>query len=96
MDGYRLELSSLPNWLPLERLQELCERRPDLAVIDLAEFMYCGQLVGPAVPAIVLYKHRQTRAYLCLDACGHTYVVSSARNALHTRIERLTDAVRRF
>ena len=96
MDGYRLDLSAPPNWHPLEQLRRLLAQRPEFPFVDLAEFIYCGQLVGAAVPAVVLYKHRRTRGYLCLDACGHAYVVSGARNLLEARIEPLSRALRRF
>ena len=43
-----------PNWKPLEGV---------LSLEDCADFMYMGQVSG-----IVLYKHRDTRRYLNIDA----------------------------
>lgn len=96
MDGYRLDLSSQPDWRPLEQLQRLCAQRSEFPVVDLAGFIYCGQLVGAAGPPVALYKHGRTRRYLCLDACGHAYVVSGARNMLEANVVPLSQALGRL
>jgi hypothetical protein len=90
MDSYRLDLSSLPDWRPLECLGRACAVRPDLPVLDPADFMYAGRLVAATKAAVIhLYKHRQARSYVCLDALGHAYRVKLTGQTLTASIEKL-------
>ena len=95
MDGYRLDLSSPPDWRPLECLGHACAVRPDLPVLDPADFMYAGRLVAATeVPVIHLYKHRQARSYVCLDALAHAYRVKLTGKTLTASIEKLLPHLR--
>ena len=78
MDGYRLDLSSPPDWQPLERLSELSAERPGTLILSADAFTYAGQLCCAQRPVVHLYKHDQSRAYLSIDECGHTYRVTVA------------------
>ena len=81
MDGYRLDLSSPPDWRPLEQLSELCRSHrahgpyPD-------EFTYAGRLVSDQLPTAHLYKHVRSREYLTIDVCAHVYRVRIGRQTI--------------
>jgi len=93
MDGYRLDLSSPPCWTPLDRLSKLLADSNSPIAINAGEFMFMGQLVSRVGPAIQLYKHRLTRAYVCLDSLGHCYRVARHGAKIRTRLERLDIAL---
>ena len=91
MDAYRLDLSSPPGWRPLEQLSKLLADSNSPISIHPGDFMYMGQLVSLTCPAIQLYKHRLTRAYLCLDPCGHNYAVTMQPDHIEVTIQTLVD-----
>ncbi len=94
MDGYRLDLSSPPDWRPLERLQSLLLGRPNLPDLASMDFVHAGVLRQDD-RAIHLYKHVHTRAYLCLDVCGHAFLVHSERGDVTAAIAPVIDEVLR-
>jgi hypothetical protein len=59
---------------PLERVALLSRTSPDLPSFHESEFMYMGAVVRSDGVRIHLYKHRDARRYLNLDAQGHAYV----------------------
>jgi hypothetical protein len=71
--GHRYDFAAEPDWVPVERLAQLCQSRRDLPDLDPDDFMYMGRAVHPTLPAIHFYKHTRTRRYLNLDATGHAY-----------------------
>ena len=96
MDDFTLDLSSPPDWRPLERLCRLLEERSELPAGSAGDFMYMGRLIGTARCSIHLYKHHTTRAYLCLDSCGHAYMPKAGRGDISARpAQDLLSMVRR-
>ncbi|WP_373068968.1 hypothetical protein [Gemmatimonas sp.] len=88
MDEYRLDLSSPPNWFPLEQLSRLCHERAGVPSLAPGDYMYAGRLVAVDSPSIHLYKVHRTRRYLCLDVGGHSYRVRATALTLTAEIER--------
>ena len=72
MHRFRLDLSTPPDWRPLEKLHALL-RGAGVTCLDPAGFMFVGLAVGDPHRPVYVYKHREQRSYLLLDACGHAY-----------------------
>lgn len=72
----RLDLSAPPDWEALERLARVFSQRRDLPSLAVGDFMYMGRLLTQGRPPVHLYKHADTRGYLCIDDQGHAYSVS--------------------
>lgn len=97
MDIYRLDLSSPPNWDPLDRLGLVCAERSTLPVLTPSDFMYAGRLVAAnCVPVIHLYKHCRVRSYVCLDASGHAYRVNLIGREVAVSIEEISLHLSRY
>jgi hypothetical protein len=71
-----------PDWVPLERFLGLLHadgRAPDLQLRDFMWMGFAGEPPGTAggggggLPAIEVYKHRDTRKSFGLDAGGHAW-----------------------
>ena len=75
MSALSLDLASPAVWGPAARLLEMHWDRCRTAKPSLSDLMYMGSLAAPERETIFLYKHRRTRAYLCLDRAGHAYEV---------------------
>jgi hypothetical protein len=73
---FRFDIDAPADWAPLERLAELCGKRPDLPDVDPDQFMYMGRAVRRGRPQVLLYKHIWTRRYLNLDHVGHAFAVT--------------------
>jgi hypothetical protein len=71
-----LDIDAPGDWIPLERLAQLCCERQDLPDIDPDRFMFMGRAVANGRPPVLLYKHIWTRRYLNLDRLGHAFAVS--------------------
>jgi hypothetical protein len=72
IDAFRTAVA--PNWTPLEKLlpphqvRRRGPRRQRSTSLGCEDFMFMGTVVG-----VFLYKNRDTRAYLNLDAAGNAY-----------------------
>lgn len=75
MSAWSLDLSAPAVWAPVEQLLKLHAERFGAGAPSLWDFMYMGSLTASEAETIFLYKHRRTRAYLCLDRAGHTYEI---------------------
>ena len=103
MGRYRFDLSSPPNWGPLDRLSLVCATRPTLPALTPSDFMYAGRLVAetcapaePCRPVVHLYKHCLARSYVCLDALGHAYRVTMTCHEVVVSIEALPLHLNRY
>jgi hypothetical protein len=88
VDGYRLDLSSPPDWRPLDRLAGL-SRRHRTRRLHADEFLYAGRLVGDQLVTVHLYKQVHSRAYLSIDECGHAYRVRCGKNRIDIALASL-------
>lgn len=58
---------------PLERIAEMLVNDPRYQFFDLADFMVMGRVKRGSRPDVTLYKHRYTRAEICLDDDAQPY-----------------------
>lgn len=66
-------------WEPLDLVVRLCRQRPELPQPRAEHFMYMGRLEAARIGHTVhLYKHLDTRRYLCLDAAGHAFRLNAS------------------
>jgi hypothetical protein len=70
-------VSGDPNWVPLEQIVELAGAAGFEVLAD--EFMAMGEVQLPDEATVYLYKHRDTRRYLNVDAPGHAYRFDDGR-----------------
>lgn len=96
MDGYRLDLSSPPDWRPLEQLSRLLAESDQRSDVSAQDFMYMGRLVSRTCPPIHLYKHQASRAYLSLDALGHCHRLSRTGATVTAKVTGLTRSLDRL
>lgn len=71
MPPYTLEVPRSPAWAPLEQLARVCDSDPALPSFEARDLMCMARLVAVGRPTIHLYKHVESRQYLCIDAQGH-------------------------
>lgn len=68
------DYGSDPVWLPLEQVARLSRLSARIPAFHPGEFMYVARVFNARKGLdIHLYKHRDTRRYLNLDAAGHAY-----------------------
>ncbi len=82
MRVFRLDLSAPADWAALCTFAKLAGQPHTTGPIEPADFMYAGRLVRRSVDTIFLYKHRKTRAYLCIDRQGYTYKVAACEGKI--------------
>jgi hypothetical protein len=90
-------------WAPLEAIGRIIAGDPRYRFFDIADFMVMGKLKRRAPqPALLMYKHVHTRAYLHLDEAGHAYryvappdlTRGSGRHLRHRDLHTALDALR--
>jgi len=85
MSAWSLDLSAPAVWTPVVRLLQLYDERFEGTEPSLSDLMYMGSLTASGTDRVFLYKHRRSRAYLCLDRAGHVYEVRSTPHGPEVR-----------